>query len=157
MMVLMKVFASTTAIVLLLACSAPAQQAQPTQDSDVAARVGDRAISLKEIDDKWRAAAPADHAQAVQKIYDGRKDALDTIIAEMLIEQAAKAKGTTPAQFTEAEVARRVKPVTEEEVVAFFQENQSQMQAAGSPPWHRSFAGTWRMSAALGPTRTSSP
>jgi protein-disulfide isomerase len=49
----------------------------------------------------------------------------------MLIEQAAKAKGATPTQYTEAEIARRVKPVTEEEVVAFFQENQAQMQGRG--------------------------
>ena len=132
MVLIMKVCATTTAIVLLLACSAPAQQTQPLQDSDVAARVGDRSITVKEIDDKWRAAAPADHAQAVQKIYDGRKEALDSIIADMLIEQAAKAKGqTNPTQFTEAEIARRVKPATDEEVVAFFQENQAQMQGRG--------------------------
>jgi protein-disulfide isomerase len=133
MILIMKVFATTTAIVLLLACSAPAQQAQqPLRDSDVAARVGDRSITLKEIDDKWRAGAPADHAQAVQKIYDGRKEALDSIIADMLIEQAAKAKGqSNPTQFTEAEIARRVKPVTDEEVVVFFQENQAQMQGRG--------------------------
>ena len=132
MVLIMKVCATTTAIVLLLACSAPAQQTQPLQDSDVAARVGDRSITVKEIDEKWRAAAPADHAQAVQKIYDGRKEALDSIIADMLIEQAAKAKGqTNPTQFTEAEIARRVKPATDEEVVAFFQENQAQMQGRG--------------------------
>jgi protein-disulfide isomerase len=128
---IMKIFATTTAILLLLACSAPAQQTQSLQPSDVAARIGNRAITVKEIDDKWRAAAPADHAQAVQKIYDGRKEALDSIVADMLIEQAAKAKGANPAQFTEAEIARRVKPATEEEVVAFFQENQAQMQGRG--------------------------
>ena len=133
MMVAMKVFGTTTALVLLLACSAPAQQRQPqpTQESDVAARVGDRAITLKEIDERWRTASPAEHAQAVQQMYSGRKEALDAIIADMLIEQAAKAKGVTPTQYTDAELARRVKPVTEEDVVAFFQENQNQMQGRG--------------------------
>jgi protein-disulfide isomerase len=131
MVLIMKIFATTTAIVLLLACSAPAQQTQSLQPSDVAARIGDRSITVKEIDDKWRAAAPADHAQAVQKIYDGRKEALDSIINDMLIEQAAKAKGVNPTQYTEAEIARRVTPVTEEEIVAFFQENQAQMQGRG--------------------------
>lgn len=130
-MVLMKCFATTVAILLLLACSAPAQQAPPTQDADVAARVGDRAITIKEIDDRWRTGQPAEHAQAIQRLYDGRKEALDAIIADMLIEQAAKAKGSSPTQFTEAEIARRVKPVTDEDLVAFFQENQSQMQGRG--------------------------
>ena len=127
MMPFMKYFA-TVSIVLGLACSAPAQQAAPIQDSDVAARVGDRAITLKEIDDRWRQADPAERAQAVQKIYDGRKVALDAIIAEMLINQAASAKSVAPAEYTKAEVARRVTPVTDAEVATFFQENQSQMQ-----------------------------
>lgn len=125
----------TSALVLALACSAPAQQpsAQTSQPSDAGARIGDRTITMKEIDDRWRKAEPAEQAQAVQRIYDGRKDALDAIIADMLIEQAAKAKGggVNPTQFTEAEIARRVKPVTEEEVVVFFQENTAQMQGRG--------------------------
>jgi protein-disulfide isomerase len=49
----------------------------------------------------------------------------------MLVEQAAKATGVTPAQFTDAEVARRSKPVTDGQVAAFFQENQAQMQGRG--------------------------
>ena len=131
MMMLMRLFA-TCAILLALACSAPAQQATAGQSgSDVAAQVGDRAISVKDVDDRWRRAEPAEHAQAVQQMYDGRKDALDAMVAEMLVEQAAKAKGVNAAQFTEAEVARRVKPVTDGQVAVFFQENQPQMQGRG--------------------------
>ena len=131
MMMLMRLFA-TCAMVLALACSAPAQQTPSGQSgSDVAARIGDRAITVKEVDDRWRQTLPAEHAQAVQQIYDGRKQTLDAIVAEMLIEQAAKAKGVTPAQFTEAEVTRRIKPVTDGQVAVFFQENQAQMQGRG--------------------------
>jgi protein-disulfide isomerase len=130
----MRLFA-TCAILLALACTTPAQQAStgPSRQAgpDVAARVGDRAITLDELDGRWRTEQPADHAQAVQKMYDGRKAALDAIVAETLIEQAAKAKGVTPTQFSEAEVARRVKPITDGQVAAFFQENQAQMQGRG--------------------------
>ncbi|MBI2828030.1 MAG: thioredoxin domain-containing protein [Acidobacteria bacterium] len=123
---------ATCAILLALACSAPAQQAAAGQSgSDIAAQVGDRAITVKEVDDRWRQAQPAEHAQAVQQIYDGRKQTLDAIVADMLIEQAAKAKGVNAAQFTEAELARRSKPVTDGQVAAFFQENQAQMQGRG--------------------------
>ena len=132
MMILMRLFA-TCAILLALACSAPAQQ-QPSPGpggTDVVAQVGDRAITVKEVDDKWRQTRPAEHAQAMQQVYDGRKQTLETIVAEMLIEQAAKAKGIAPAQFSEAEVTRRVKPVNDGQVAAFFQENQAQMQGRG--------------------------
>ena len=131
MMILMRLFA-TCAIVLALACSAPAQQTPPGQSgSDVAAHIGDRAITVKEVDDRWRQDQPAAQAQAIQQMYDGRKQALDAIVADMLVEQAAKAKGIDPKPFTDAEVARRTKPVTDGQVAAFFQENQAQMQGRG--------------------------
>ena len=46
----------------------------------------------------------------------------------MLIEQAAKAKGQTPAQYRDAEVARRLTPVTDGQIAAFYAQNQAQMQ-----------------------------
>src|ERR671913_2326738 len=109
----------------LLACSsAPAQQAP----SDAAARVGDRTITVKELDDRWRAGDPAGHAEATQKLYEGRRNALDEIIAEMLVAEAAKGKGMSPDAYVEAEIARRAKPVTDADVVAFYQSNIGQMQ-----------------------------
>ncbi len=126
---------TTCAILLALACSTPAQQAStgqaPQTGADLAARVGDRAITVKELDDRWRTEQPADHAQAIQRMYDGRKEALDRIIAEMLIEEAADAEGVTPAEYSDSEVARRLKPVTDGQVAAFFQQNQADMQGRG--------------------------
>jgi protein-disulfide isomerase len=136
MMALMRTFA-TCAILLGLACSVPAQQASSGQGgaaptgqsgSDIAARVGSRTITIGELDERWRRDDAAQQAQAFQQLYEGRKTALDAIIAEMLIGEAAKAKGLNADQFTESEVTRRVKPVTEGQVVSFFQQNQAQMQ-----------------------------
>ena len=114
----------TVAATLLACSSAPAQQA----GSDVAARFGDRTITVKELDDKWRAADPAGHSDATQKLYEGRRNALDEIVADALIGEAAKAKGMSADAFVEAEVSRRTKPVTDAEVVAFYQANITQMQ-----------------------------
>ena len=129
MMLIMRTLFATFAILLALACSTPAQQAASAQaGSDVAARVGDRTITLKELDDRWRQNDATQQAQAMNQLYDGRRGALESIVAQMLIEQAAKGKGMAVEQFTEAEVASRIKPVTEGQIVSFFQENQSQMQ-----------------------------
>ena len=123
-------FLATCAIAL--ACSPPAQQAPaaqtPAGESDVAAQIGDRTVTVGELDDHWQEADPAARAQAIQQIYDGRKQALDAIVAEMLIGQAAAAQGIDPEAFTNAEVARRTEPVTDGQVLAFFQANQAQMQ-----------------------------
>ena len=127
MMPVMRTFA-TCAILLAFACSTPASQADPQGPSDVAARVGSRSITVRELDERWRQNEPAEQAQAVQRIYDGRKDALDSIVSDMLIQAAAKAKGIEQAKFTEAELASRMQPVTDAQVAAFFKENQEQMQ-----------------------------
>lgn len=109
---------------LLLACSsAPAQSG-----SDVAARVGNRAITVKELDDRWRALDAADQTETVQKLYDGRRNALEAIVADMLLADAAKAKGLSPEAYVQSEIGTRVKPVTDAEVVSFYQSNQNQME-----------------------------
>jgi protein-disulfide isomerase len=114
-----------TVVVTLLACSsAPAQQT----GSETAARFGDRTITLKELDDKWKADDPSAHAEAVQKLYEGRRNALEALVADSLIAEAAKGKGLSTDAFVEAEITRRMKPVTEADVVTFYQANINQMQ-----------------------------
>jgi protein-disulfide isomerase len=132
MMLLMRSATSTVALLVLLACTTPAQQQASGQTgSDVAARIGDRTITIQELDARWQETEPAARAQAVQQIYDGRKQALDGIIADMLLEEAANAQGTTPELYAQGEIARRMRAVTDAEVTAFFQENQEQMQGRG--------------------------
>jgi protein-disulfide isomerase len=112
-----------TGLVSLLACSAaPAQQAEP------AARVGDRTLTTKDLDDRWRADDPSSQAEATQKLYDGRRAALEAIIADMVLAEAAKAKGMNAEAYEVAEVGKRLKTVTEADVVAFYQANINQMQ-----------------------------
>jgi protein-disulfide isomerase len=126
MMADMRHLSIAAALLLALACSAPAQQT--SGGTDPAARFGDRTITVKELDEHWQKAAPGPHAQALQAMYDGRKDALDEIIADTLIGQAAKAKGVTAEQYMQAEVGKRLKPVTDADIVTFFEQNQAQMQ-----------------------------
>ncbi len=122
----MKKVLALTAAVMLIACSPT--RAQQTAGSEVAARVGDRNITVKELEDRWAVKDPAEHAEATQKIYDGRRAALEDIIAEMLIAQAAKAKSMSADAYEEAELGKRVKQVTDADVVAFYQANVNQMQ-----------------------------
>ena len=132
----MRTFGATTAVLFLLACSnTPAQQAgqQPpaSTDTSVAARIGDRTITVQELEERWRQQNAAERAQATQAVYDGRRNALESIVADMLLEQAAKAGGVSVDEYVKTETAKRVKPVTDGEVVSFFQANQGQMQGRG--------------------------
>jgi protein-disulfide isomerase len=116
-------------LLISLACSSQAQQTPAAQaGQDVAARVGDRAITLRELDDRWKLEEPGQKAQAEQALYDGRKAALDAIIADMLVAQAAKAKNVMPEAFVQAEVLKRVKPITDTDVRNFYVQNSERMQ-----------------------------
>ena len=116
-------------VLISVACSADAKQTAPAQaGQDVAARVGDRTITVREVDERWTKEAPGPKAQAEQALYDGRKAALDAIIADMLVAQAAKAKGVTADEFVKSEIARRVKPVADADVRTFYVQNSDRMQ-----------------------------
>jgi protein-disulfide isomerase len=114
-----------TAVLALFGFSSAAQQ---VTGGEAAARVGDRVISAKELDDRWRALDPSGHAEAAQKAYEGKRSALDAIVAETLIAQAAKAKNMSAEAYEEAEMKTRSKPVGESDIVTFYQANINQMQ-----------------------------
>ena len=117
------------AALTLLACStAPAQQPGAPSPGDVAARIGDRAVTVRELDERWKQDDPAQNAEVTQSIYDGRRAALESIIADSLLAEAAKGSGMSADGYLEAEIAKRVKPITDAEVTTFYQGNTSQMQ-----------------------------
>lgn len=126
----MKPFLPLAVLALALgACTATAQELAPAPaDGQPAATFGDREITVEEIDARWRSVNPAEHFQAVQTLYDGRRTALDGIIADALVEAAAAARGVTPDELLAEETAARVRPVTDAEAVAFFNANRNQMQ-----------------------------
>ena len=109
----------------LFACSsAPAQQPEAGAP---AARIGDRTVTTTELDERWRAMDAAGQAETMQKLYDGRRGALDAMVAEMLIGEKAKEQGLSADAYVESEISKRVKPVTDAEVVSFYQANINQM------------------------------
>jgi protein-disulfide isomerase len=108
----------------VVACSSSAQQ---SAEGEVVAKVGDRAITLKEIEDRWRKDDAAEHAEATQKLYEGRRSALDKIVADILIADAAKGSGMSVDGFEEAEISKRVRQVGDADVQSFYKANINEM------------------------------
>src|ERR1044072_8683446 len=103
-----------TAVITILACSSsPAQQGS---GNEVAARVGDRTITVKELEDRWTKSDPAEHSEAVRKLYEAGRIALDEIVADMLITQAPMPRNMTAEAYTEAEVSKRARKITDADV-----------------------------------------
>jgi protein-disulfide isomerase len=119
--------ALTLTVLASAGCSSTAQQ-NGAAAGDVVARVGDREITLAEVEKRWESQDPAAHAEAVQKLYDGRREAIDAFVAELLFAEAAEGKGLSPAAYEEAELSRRARQVTDADVTSFYQANIGEMQ-----------------------------
>ena len=93
----------------------------------------------------------------MQALYDGRRAALENIIADMLLAEEAKKKGMSPDAYVESEVVKRVKPVSDSEVVTFYQSNINQMQGRSleqmAPAINRYLSDQQRETARGGPDR----
>jgi protein-disulfide isomerase len=103
-----------------------AAQAAPAADADVAdpvATIGDTKITLAELDE----AAAAGIMKAKQQIFEARNQALQQLIGEKLLDDAALAKGVTKEAMLKAEVEDKIDPVLDAEVDAFYAQNQARM------------------------------
>lgn len=119
-------------IVTALACAdaqtAPSAQSPAQAPDAVVAEVGGRKITMKELDDRWQSMDPAERARVTQLVYQNRRNVLDQMMGDALIEQAAKTAGMPVDQYTLQEIGTRIKPVTDADVQQFFDENKDRTQ-----------------------------
>lgn len=112
-----------------LACSpssgaTAAPPASPAAGPDaMAAEVGGRRITLREVDQR----AAAGLQRLAQEEYEVRRQALEELIAERLVEQEASARGLTPQALFEAEVASKVKPPAPGDVRAVYERSRERL------------------------------
>jgi protein-disulfide isomerase len=106
---------------LTIACGKT--QAPP---SDVVARIGDRSITLSEVDAKWRAMNPEEELHAQEAMYQGRRAALDAIIGDDIIGRAARKRGVSVEQLLSQEIRKRAKAVTPTDIESFYNANKEQ-------------------------------
>jgi hypothetical protein len=118
-------------IVTALACadaqSAPGQSQPPTPDT-VVAEVAGRKITLKELDDRWQSADPAERARVTQMLYQSRRNVLEQMMGDALIEDAAKAANLPMLQYAEQEITKRLQPISEADIKQFYEANKDRAQ-----------------------------
>lgn len=71
---------------------------------------------------------PAERSRITQLLYQNRRNVLDQMMGDLLIEQAAKTAGVPVQKFSEDETAKRLKPVTEADVRQFYEDNKDRTQ-----------------------------
>jgi protein-disulfide isomerase len=121
------IFMLRTAAVCLGVIALP-HGANAQQPTDVAAHAGGHTFTVRDLDDEWEKWDMKSKSEAEQAFYDGRKAALDRLVAQLLVEKAARAQSVDPDQFVKDEVAKRRRPVTDADVSGFFKANTQQMR-----------------------------
>jgi hypothetical protein len=106
--------------------SAPAPAASGSDQ--VVAEVGGRRITLAEVDAKWQEFDAAERARLTQLLYQSRRNMLDLVVGDALIADAAKASGVSVEAYTSRELTTRLKPVSEAEISAFYEQNKDRAQ-----------------------------
>jgi len=87
--------------------------------AEVAGQVGDKKITLDEVDAKARRA----DAAVYQSLYDVRRKALDAMIENQLLEIEAAARKISVEELVKQEIDQKIVPVSEEDVEKWYNEN----------------------------------
>lgn len=110
------------------ACAAPAEGSKKTSSgqaagSGVAATVGDKTIPMSEVDARAKTA----NSEVYQQLYTARRQALDSLVAEALVEKEAATRGVSPEELVKQEIESKLTDVSESDIEMFYNQNQAQM------------------------------
>jgi protein-disulfide isomerase len=119
-------------LLALTACSTSAQSARQPLPTDVVAMVGSRSITLADVDAKalQQPASNFGASKLVQALYQARRSAIDDLVADALIDAAAKSKGVDRSALVEREITAKIVPVSEADIASWYEANRGRVQGA---------------------------
>ena len=99
----------------------PSAEALPSLTSEgPAAQVGDRVISLEEVDREWRRSDPFGYLELIRRVYKVRQRILTTMVTDELLAREAAARGVSVEALLAEEVSQRVIPMADSAVVSLY-------------------------------------
>jgi protein-disulfide isomerase len=118
-----RVSAMCGALALLMVVTVAPACAQ--SDSEVVGAVGDRPVTMADLDDAWRKNDAPARIRMLQELYETRLRTLDVVIGEILVEREAVARGISRDELLAQELGSRTLPVTEEDIALLYRQNQN--------------------------------
>jgi len=127
-----RVWSLAGALLLSVSCDkAPASQTAPagagrapeSNVSNVVARVGDQEITLGEVDER----ALKTNMAVFQQLYDARRQAVEELLAEALLDGEAARLGITREELETQEIRSKIPEVTAKDVEDFFNQNRERI------------------------------
>ncbi len=118
-----------SALIVTGSCDkAPASQSaqarsESASDANVVARVGGREITLGEVDER----ALKTNMTVFQQLYDARRQAVEELLSEVLLDQEAERLGITREELETREIRSKIPEVTPKDVEDFFNQNRGRI------------------------------
>lgn len=98
------------------------QETQPPPAAgDPAVRIGDRSITVAEVDREWARTDPAGYLAASRRLYDGRRRVAGQMITDRLLAAEADARGMTVEALLAEEIPKRTIPMPDSAVASIYQ------------------------------------
>ncbi len=88
--------------------------------STTAAKVGDRVISIEEVDREWRRTDPAGYLQLIRQLYELRQRTVSAIVSDELLAREAAARGVSVDALLADEVPKRVVPMPDSALISLY-------------------------------------
>jgi protein-disulfide isomerase len=123
---------ATLAVLICAALSSACGQAQaPARgaEGEIAAEIGAAKVTMAEVDERAAGAL----ARIEFDRYQARRRALDEIVADRLLEEAARARGMSKEALVKAEIDDQIKDPTEAEVAAAYERHRGQLGGLSLP------------------------
>lgn len=95
----------------------------PEARAEVVAKVGTKTITLEEVDDQLRST----NMKLLNELYNARRQAVEELVAEHLLEKEAKARGISKEQLVKVEIEQKVATVDEAAAQKWYDENQARV------------------------------
>src|SRR5690606_13409737 len=76
----------------------------------------------------WQALDPAERARITQLLYQNRRNVLEQMMGDVLIEEAAREAGLTVQEYVDQEIDKRLQPVTDADVEQVYEANQDRAE-----------------------------
>ena len=104
------------------ATAAGASPAAPlAAPADVAARVGDRTITVADVDREWQRTDPSGYLAASRQLYDARRRIVTDLVNNELLAREAASKGVTVDALLKDELPKRSVPLPDNAVTSLYQ------------------------------------
>ena len=111
--------------------ASPQVPAPGTGDQNqVVATVGDKQFTLKDVEARWQSDDPAERARVTQLLYQHRRQSIEQLVGDHLIEGAARKAGLSKQQYLETELTKRRGAITDADIQKVFEENRDRVGAS---------------------------